>query len=92
MGSSRIPRPEDKAEPITQQNRWDTAGFGGDSDITEPPHSLCCCGAPDCPVSHCQLQQTAFLSVSSFYLCPATVSHPPEASLMLWQLLQAVAL
>lgn len=38
------------------------------------------------------LSVTASSSKEHFYLCPAAVSHPPEASLTLWWLLQAVAL
>lgn len=38
------------------------------------------------------LSVTASSSKQHFYLCPAAVSHPPEASLPLSWLLQAVAL
>lgn len=38
------------------------------------------------------LSATASSSKQHFYLCPAAVSHPPEASLVLWWLLQAVTL
>lgn len=86
MGSSRIPRPEDKAELITQRNRWDTAGFGGVTVTSLSPHT---------PWAVVTLLTVLSVAASSrkqhFYLCPAAVSHPPVASLPLWRLLQAVA-
>lgn len=57
---------EDGAEPITQRNRWDTSGFGGDNcGVTEPPRSPGCRDATEHPVGHRWLWQTAFLPASS---------------------------